>query len=442
MRQGRFDEAAAHYEGWLSAHPDAADVVFALGVCRIQQGRARDAVPLLRRYTEMAPSSASGHAALGVALLDVASMAEARRALDRAVALNPDQVNAIEALARVNLIEGKPEAARSMLAPLVEKPDAGDETTQLYAESLIRSGRAAVAARTLEEAIAANPKRPIQTYALACLARIGAADPAPGGRYDVCEQGMRLYPDSEIEGVYLSLPPAVLAERTAARLAALQQAPDVSEMIALGRVLTDVDPTRQTRAADIARQLLADAVAAAPDNPSARYNYGRALRQQDAAGALAQWEKALALAPADDLRMQVLTQIAKTRDLSNDAAGAEAAFKEALAINRRLPRRVVESAIEYVRFLERHARPAEATALVDEIVGWHPWAPDARVEKARLLADAGRWQDVIVEAEFVLANAGSKRSLERVAHLLLARAYYRLNQPERAQVHKDWLESH
>ena len=60
MRQGRFDEAAAHYEGWLAAHPDAADVVFALGVCRIQQGRARDAVPLLRRYTEMAPSSASG----------------------------------------------------------------------------------------------------------------------------------------------------------------------------------------------------------------------------------------------------------------------------------------------------------------------------------------------------------------------------------------------
>ncbi len=446
MRQGRFDEAAAHYEGWLAAHPDAADVVFALGVCRIQQGRAGDAVPLLRRYTEMAPSSASGHAALGVALLDVASMAEARRALDRAVALNPDQVNAIEALARVNLIEGKPEAARSMLAPLVEggrnfSSAVGEETQQLYAESLIRSGRAAAAARMLEEAIAANPKRPIQTYALACLARIGAADPAPGGRYEVCEQGMRLYPDSEIEGVYLSLPPAVLAERTAARLAALQKAPDVSEMIALGRVLTDVDPTRQTRAADIARQLLADAVAAAPDNASARYNYGRALRQRDAAGALAQWEKALALAPADDLRMQVLTQIAKTRDLSNDAAGAEAAFKEALAINRRLPRRVAESAIEYVRFLERHARPAEATALVDEIVGWHPWAPDARVEKARLLADAGRWQDVIVEAEFVLANAGSKRSLERVAHLLLARAYYRLNQPEQARVHRAWLEA-
>ena len=441
MRQGRFEEAATHYEAWLAAHPDAADVVFALGVCRLQQGRAADAAPWLRRYVEMVPTSASGHAALGIALLDVASMADARRALDRALELNPGQVNALEALARVNLIEGKPDAAAAMLAPLVDKPGAGDETTQLYAESLLRSGRAAVAARMLEDAIAANPNRPIQAYALACLARIGAAPPTPGGNYDICERGMRLYPDSEIEGVYLSLPPAVLAERTAVRLAALQKAPDVREMIALGRVLTDVDPTRQTRAADIARQLLADAVAVAPENASARYNYGRALRQGDVAGALAQWEKALQLSPPDDLRMQVLTQIAKTRDLANDAPGADAAFKEALAINRRLPRRVAESAIEYVRFLERQARPAEATALVDEIVGWHPWAPDARVEKARLLAGAGRWQDVIVEAEFVLANAGSKRSLERVAHLLLARAYYRLNQPEQARVHRAWLEA-
>ena len=165
------------------------------------------------------------------------------------------------------------------------------------------------------------------------------------------------------------------------------------------------------------------------------------LRQHDAAGALAQWEKALTLSPADDLRMQVLTQIARTRDITSDAAGAEAAFTEALALNRRLERRVPESAIDYVRFLERHARPDEARALVDEVVAWNPWAPEARVEKARRLADAGRWTDVVVEAEFVLANAGGKKSLQSVAHLLLARAYIRLNQPEQARVHREWLEA-
>ena len=148
-------------------------------------------------------------------------------------------------------------------------------------------------------------------------------------------------------------------------------------------------------------------------------------------GALAQWEQALTLQPADDLRMQVLTQIARARDDSSDVTGAEAAFREALALNRRLPRRVAESALDYVRFLQRQARPAEAAALVDEVVGWNPWAPEARVEKARLLADAGKWPEVVVEGEFVLANAGGSRSLQRAAHLLLARAYYRMQQPEK-----------
>ena len=456
MRQGRFDRAAAQYEAWLAAHPEAHEVLLALGASYIQLGRMRDAVVVLERYVARVPDSASGHAALGIALLDVASMADARRALDRALAINPDQVNAREALARVHLVEGRPAAATALLAPLVEKSaEVSDDTKQLYAESLIRSGDAAAAARLLGAEIAADPQRPIQTYALACLANIAAAagnaagagttvpayDRAYGNASAVCEQGMRLHPDSEIEGVYLSLPPAVLAARTAARLAALQQKPDVREMIALGRVLTDVDPTRQTRAAEIARQLLADSVAAAPDNASARYNYGRALRRSDVRGALAQWEQALTLQPADDLRMQVMTQIARTKDDSSDVTGAEAAFREALALNRRLPRRVAESALDYVRFLQRQARPAEAAALVDEVVGWNPWAPEARIERARLLADAGKWPEVAVEGEFVLANAGSSRSLERAAHLLLARAYFRMQQPDKALVHRTWLEA-
>ena len=455
MRLGRFDRAAAQYEAWLAIHPDAHDVLLALGASYIQLGRTRDAVAVLERYVAVVPDSADGHAALGIALLDVASMPDARRALERALAINPHQINAREALARVHLVEGRPAAAAALLATIIDEKPAGvtEGTKQLYAESLIQAGDPATAARLLDVEIAANPQRPIQTYALACLAHIRASsieadarnEPASDGRYDrasaVCEQGMRLHPDSEIEGVYLSLPPAVLAGRTATRLASLRQPPDVRELIALGRVLTDVDPTRQTRAAEIARQLLADAVAAAPDDSSARYNYGRALRRSDLRGALAQWGQALTLGPADDLRMQILTQIARAKDDSNDDTGAEAAFREALALNRRLPRRVAESALDYVRFLQRHARPVESAALVDEVVGWNPWAPEARIEKARLLADAGRWPEVVVEGEFVLANTGGKRSLQRAAHALLARAYYRMQQQDKALAHRTWLEA-
>jgi hypothetical protein len=64
------------------------------------------------------------------------------------------------------------------------------------------------------------------------------------------------------------------------------------------------------------------------------------------------------------------------------------------------------------------------------------------VERARLLADAGRWKDVVAAGEFVLRNAGANQDLERVAHHLLARAYTRLNNPDKAQVHRTWIEAH
>jgi tetratricopeptide (TPR) repeat protein len=287
--------------------------------------------------------------------------------------------------------------------------------------------------------IAADPAAPPAAYALACLACIKAGELARAAR--TCEDGMRRYPDSEIEGVYLSLPPAVLAERTADRLRSLGDRPHPAELIALGRVLTDVDPARQTRAEALARQLLTDAVAAAPDSASAHYNLGRVLRRTDTAAALALWDKAMTLDPDVLLRLQIQTQIARARDTQGEAAVADAAFRDALATNRQLRRRVPESALEYVAFLRRHGRLSEAGPLVEEIVGWNPWAPEARLEHARLLADEGRWADVIVEGQFVLTHAGDRKSLLRPTHLLLSRAYHRLGEPAKAQVHRAWLES-
>ena len=442
MRQGRFGQAARQYEAYLAGHPDTPEVLLALGVCRIQMGRAREAVEVLRRHVQLAPGAAGGHAALGIALIDAASMAEARQALGRALALDPSQAGAREALARIHLVDGDPDGAVALLAASPETPDAGgarDDLRALRAEGLIQADRPAEAAALLEADLAADAARPAQTYALACMARIrtGELDRAAA----TCEQGMRRYPDSEIEGVYLSLPPKVLAARTAARLAAIREQPEPREMIALGRVLTDVDPNRRTRALPLARQLLADAVALEPASASAHYNLGRALREEDLDGALAAWEHALTLAPDDPLRLQILTQVAKARDVKGEIDGAAAAFDAALAINRRLPRRVPELALDHVRFLQLHGRRARAEALLDEIVAWSPWAPGTRVERAQLLAAEGRWDAVVAEGTFVLQHARGNPRLQRVAHLLLARAYFRLQQPDKARVHREWLEA-
>jgi tetratricopeptide (TPR) repeat protein len=316
---------------------------------------------------------------------------------------------------------------------------ASTETQALLGNALIKAGYAQAAAAMFERKLADNPRSPPQTYAVTAWALLSSGNIVRAA--EICEQGMRLYPDSEIEGAYLSLPAPVLAERIGARIDRLQKAPDAAELIAVGRVLIDADPARKTRANEIAQRLLAHAVELAPDSASAHYNYGRALSQAGTEGAFGEWEKALALHPDAELRLQILMQIGAAKLERSDFEGTEEAFRAALEINRKLPRRNPEAALEYVRFLQLRSRPVEADALLGEVLVWNPLSPEAHAERAKLLAANGEWGKVVHEGEFVLRNAGKNVELMRAAHLLLARAYYRLNQPEKAQLHQSWLKS-
>ena len=155
-----------------------------------------------------------------------------------------------------------------------------------------------------------------------------------------------------------------------------------------------------------------------------------------------EWEKALALHPRGELRLQILIKIGAAKlDLSEFEA-ADRAFQSALEINRKLPRRKPEAMLEYVRFLQLRSRTGEAEALLNETLSWNPLSPQAHLERGKLLVTRGQWDKVVEEGEFVLRNAGEDEELLRSAHMLLARAYYRLKQPEKAQLHRSWLESH
>ena len=93
----------------------------------------------------------------------------------------------------------------------------------------------------------------------------------------------------------------------------------MAELVAVGRVLIDADPHRKTRANEIAQRLLTHAIELAPDSASAHYNYGRALRQSSIKPALAEWEKALALDPGDELRLQILIKIGAAKLISRSS---------------------------------------------------------------------------------------------------------------------------
>lgn len=436
LRDRRFADAARAYETWLQARPASAPVLLALGLCYLQLGRNDEAIAALRRHLALAPRSASGRAALGLALLNGARPAEARVELERAVRLDPRQSDAVEALARLDLAQGKADQAAALLAPLVQSGERED-LRELLGEALIHAGRPAAALTLLEKVL--TLQSPARTYALAAEAarRCGKLERAA----EICEQGMRVHPDSEIEAVYLRLPAAVLAARIAARLARVRARPDPAEMVALGRALLGVDPARRTRADEIARQLLTAAVELAPDNASAHYNYGRALGATDLRRALVEWERALALARRDELRLLILLQIARAKNDLGDPDGAEQFYRAALETDRRLPQRRPDAALEYARFLQLRARPAEAEALVRETLAWIPLAPEAHLEWAKLLAARKEWERVVEEASFVLQAAAGDDELQRAAHALLARAYHHLNQPEKAQWHRARIES-
>ncbi len=441
MQAGRFADAARGYEAWLKAHPRSEEVLLALGICYVQLGRSNEAVATLSRYVKLVPRSAAGHAALGVALLDGAKTVEAKAELETAVRLNPKQVDAVEALARIHLIEGRAEEAVSLLRPLVESgAEAAEETRVLLGDALIKSGQARDAGQMLDRQLQAKPASSSQTYAMTAFAHMKMGDIARAA--EICERGMRVYPDSEIEAVYLSLPPPFLAKRIGARIKRLQETPDAAELIAVARVLIDGDPARKTRANEIAQRLLAHAIELAPDNASAHYNYGRALSQGSTERALWEWEKAMALNPSNELRLQILMKVGSTKLDLSDFEAAERAFQAALEINRKLPRRKPLAMLEYVRFLRLRSRNAEAEALLQEVLSVNPLSPQAHLERAKLLVASGQWDKVIEEGEFVLRNAGEDEELLRSAHVLLARAYLRLNQPKKAQRHRTWIESH
>lgn len=90
LSQGEVDRAITLLEPHaLDTAPDAA-ALFALGTAYLQRGRYADALPLLREAAEQGPGYARTHAYLAMAYLHTYQPAEARAAMERAVALAPD----------------------------------------------------------------------------------------------------------------------------------------------------------------------------------------------------------------------------------------------------------------------------------------------------------------------------------------------------------------
>jgi tetratricopeptide (TPR) repeat protein len=200
---------------------------------------------------------------------------------------------------------------------------------------------------------------------------------------------------------------------------------------------------QESSSSDRAGELLERATKAMPQDPGALYAYGLwALMNHHEEIAIAAERKALALSPADDLKVQAQTFIGLGEDALNRPLRAEAAFRAALAVNRKLPNPNPSAALEFAMFLTRRSRQGEAQKLLEEILKFAPSFGPAHLERAKYFSAQGDLESALAEAKIALDHAGSDPKSLRAAHAFLAKTYFALGRMDEAKVHQGWIESH
>jgi tetratricopeptide (TPR) repeat protein len=208
---------------------------------------------------------------------------------------------------------------------------------------------------------------------------------------------------------------------------------------AAGAMILQERPTSER-----AGELLERATKAMPQDPGAQYAYGLwALLNHQEEIAVAAERRALALSPADDLlKVQAQTFIGVGEDALKRPQRAEAAFRAALAVNRKLPNPNPSAALEFAMFLTRQSRQGEAQELIDEILKFAPGFGPAHLERAKYLSVQGNLESALAESKAALDQAGSDLKSLRAAHAFLAWTCFALGRMDEAEVHQRWIESH
>ena len=274
------------------------------------------------------------------------------------------------------------------------------------ARAYIAQGNLAKAAESLDLALAANPdagSEPYQTL-IDCRLKLDQKEKA----LEAAERGVKRYPAS---GPLLK---------------------------AAGTLIL-----QENSSSDRAGELLERAAKALPKDPGAQYAYGLwALMNHREEIAIAAERRALALSPADDLKVQALTFIGLGEDALKRPQRAEAAFRDALAANRKLPNPNPGTMLEFAMFLTRQSRQGEAQKLLEEILKFAPGFGPAHLERAKYLFVQGDLESAVAEGKIALDQAGSDPKSLRAAHAFLARTCFALGRMDEAEVHQRWIESH
>jgi len=322
VQQDRLDEAERGARSLLSQYPNAGVLWKVLGVTLLRQGR--DALPALRRTTELLPNDAEAHGNLAAALRERGLWAEAFQSLRRSLELQPGNLEALIDAADALKALGRPDESigfyRRALAldPLLTLAHNNLGTAYLELgrhEEAMSCYAVAVRLKPDDAAIHCNlgivqRHLGLLEEALKSFERCLHLNPALGLAHNNC--GLVLAALGRREESLARFRQALLLDRT-----------DVDALTNMGNALRELGLRREA-IAHYVRAIEMD-----PRRPEGHCNLGNALFEARRADeAAASFRRALALEPSNAL---ALTSLAAVQRQQGAAAEALATCMSALA---------------------------------------------------------------------------------------------------------------
>jgi tetratricopeptide (TPR) repeat protein len=163
----RPDEAVREAKLVLASDPRNADALELLASAYLGQNDPAKATETYRRLVELFPRSAERHYALGVSLMVGQQTSEARKELETALALAPDQVEPVRQLVNLDLLEKRPDVALARVQKQIAVAGRSAKLVLLLASVQGARGNQAGAEEAYQEAIKLDPGHAEPSVALA-----------------------------------------------------------------------------------------------------------------------------------------------------------------------------------------------------------------------------------------------------------------------------------
>jgi len=138
---GRSDRAVQIAAEALGRFPEDRALLMTYGLSQLASGRPQEALRPLALVAQADASDWRARSALGVALDQLGRFAEARRAYDEALAIQPNEPSVLTNIGVSHLMAGEPAEAEAVLRQAVSLPNAPAHARQNLAIALALQGR-------------------------------------------------------------------------------------------------------------------------------------------------------------------------------------------------------------------------------------------------------------------------------------------------------------